>query len=93
MSYAQIESKIINIEQSLYLIQTSDLELRRVDNRKRAIFCYAGINYDLPVTDPNFDRQDTDPDHQQILCISLGEKYDPSGGNNYSCYKIVATVV
>lgn len=93
VNYAQIESKMIDIGQSLYLIQASDLQLSKVDNRRRAVFSYAGINYDLPVTDPNFEQQLMEPDNQQILCVSLGEKYDPSGGSNYSCYKIVATIL
>ena len=93
VNYAQIDSRIINIDQSLYLIQASNLRLTKVDNRRRASFSYAGINYNLPVTDPNFEQQLTEPDNQQILCVSLGEKYDPSGGNNYSCYKIVATIL
>ncbi len=91
--YTQIESKAIDIGQSLYLIQTSDLQLSKVDGRRRATFSYAGINYDLPVTDPNFEKHFVEPENQQILCVSLGEKYDPTGGNNYSCYKIVATIL
>ncbi len=93
VNYAQIESKIVDIGQSLYLIQASNLQLSKVDGRRRAAFSYAGINYDLPVTDPNFERQFIERDNQQILCVSLGEKYDPSGGSNYSCYKIVATIL
>jgi len=91
--YAQIKSRAINIRQSLYLIQVSDLQLSKIDGRRRAAFNYAGINYDLPVTDPNFEKHLAEPENQQILCVSLGEKYDPAGGNNYSCYKIVATIL
>jgi len=93
VNYAQIESGSVEIGQSLYLIQASDLKLSKVDSRRRATFRYAGVNYDLPVTDPNFERQFTEPDNQGILCVSLGEKYDPNGDNNYSCYKIVATIL
>jgi hypothetical protein len=94
VSYAQIEHKTVNIDQSLYLIRASDLRLSKVEGKRRAAFSYAGINYDLPVTDPNFEKQLIEPDNQQILCVSLGEKYDPAaGGNNYSCYKIVATIL
>ena len=92
--YAQIEARMVNIEQSLYLVQVNDLELKKSsDDKRRATFNYAGINYDLPVTDPNFERLLAEPEHQQILCISLGEKHDPAGGENYSCYKIVATIL
>lgn len=93
VSYAEIESKAIDISQSLYLIQTSNLQLSENDGKGRAAFSYAGISYDLPVTDPNFGKQLAEPENQQILCISLGEKYKPEGGNDYSCYKIVATIL
>lgn len=92
--YSQIEDKIVNIEQSLYLVQVTDLELNKThDGKKRATFNYAGNYYDLPVTDPNFEKLLTEPEYQQILCVSLGEKHDPAGGENYSCYKIVATIL
>lgn len=94
VNYAQIEANIVNIEQSLYLVQVSDLQLNKtVDGKRRAVFNYAGISYDLPVTDPNFEKLLDDPQYQQILCVSLAEKYDPAGGVNYSCHKIVATVL
>ena len=93
VNYSKIESRIIDITQSLYLIQVSELQLSKIDGRRRATFNYAGINYDLPVTDPNFEKQLVEPKNQQILCVSLGEKYDPVGDNNYSCYKIVATIL
>lgn len=93
VNYAQIESKTIDIRQSLYLIQASNLRLSKTQGKRRAVFNYAGIEYDLPVTDPDFEKHRAKPEHQQILCVSLGEKYDPSGGNNYLCYKIVATIL
>lgn len=91
--YAQIENRTIDIAQSLYLIQASNLKLSKIDGKRRATFSYAGINYDFPVTDPNFDKQLVESKNQQILCVSLGERYKPKDGNNYSCYKIVATIL
>ena len=93
VEYSEIENKNIHIDQSLYLIQTSELQLSKVGDKRRATFNYAGIKYDLPVTDPKFDEQLATPENQQILCISLGEKFIPAGSNNYSCYKIVATIL
>lgn len=93
VNYAEIENKTIDISQSLYLIKVSNLQLSKVDGKRRASFCYANVNYDFPVTDTNFEQQLKKPDNQQILCISLGEKFDPSGGSDYSCYKIVATIL
>ena len=94
VNYTQIEANIVNIEQSLYLVQVNNLQLSKtIDSKRRATFSYAGIGYDLPVTDPNFEKLLAEPQYQQILCVSLGEKYDPAGGENYSCYKIVATIL
>jgi hypothetical protein len=92
VSYAQIEGGAIKIQQSLYLIQADNLQLKMIDGKRRAIFNYADINYNLPVTDPNFENRLSNPDNRGILCISLGEKFDPYGGENYSCYKIVASI-
>jgi len=93
VNFAQIEAKLIHIEQSLYLVKVDNLQLRKtMEHKRRASFSYAGNNYDLPVTDPNFEQLLAEPNHQQILCVSLAEKYDPAGGDNYSCYKIIATI-
>jgi len=94
VAFSQIESGAVNIEQSLYLVKVSDLTIyKTIDNRRRASFSYNGNSYDLPVTDPNFENHLQNPQHQNVLCVSLGEKYDPDGGENYSCYKIVATII
>ena len=93
VNFAQIEARLIDIEQSLYLVKVDNLELfKAMNNKRRAIFTYAGIRYDLPVTDPNFYRLLAEPQYQQVLCVSLGEKFDPAGGNNFSCYKIIAAI-
>ena len=83
-----IESGQKKIEQSLYLVKVDNLKLfkNRYDKR-RAIFEYGGISYDLPVTDRNFDQiQEGGRNLQGILCLSLGEPFD-----GY-CYKIVAGI-
>ncbi len=94
VAFSQIENGTIQIAQSLYLAKVDNLEIyKNMDNKRRASFSYNGNNYDLPVTDPNFESHLQNPQHQSILCVSLGEKYDPAGGKNYSCYKIVATII
>jgi hypothetical protein len=93
VSYFEIETGAINISQSLYLVRVEDLQLNVIDGKRRAIFKYSGISYNLPVTDPHFEEQMNQPNNQGILCVSLGEKFDPMGGGNYSCYKIVATIL
>lgn len=94
VDFSQIENGTINIEQSLYLVKVVDLEIyKNTDNKRRASFLYNGNNYDLAVTDPNFENHVQNPQHQSVLCVSLGEKYDPAGGENYFCYKIVATII
>ena len=87
-------AQVINITHSLYLVKVCDLHLFRTsEGKRRARFNYAGICYNLPVTDPNFEQHLVKPEHREILCVSLGEKYDPAGGENYSHYKIVATIL
>jgi len=83
-----IESNYIHIQQSLYLVQAQNISLYYDGERKRrASFKYNGIDYDLPVTDPEFyNIVNEDKDFKGILCISLGEEY-----HGY-CYKIVATI-
>ncbi len=88
VNYAQIENKTIKINQSLYLVKLEDLQLSKTsDNKRRAIFKYRGINYDLAVTDPNFKNYKVEEKQYHILCISLGEKF-----HGY-CYKIVAAIL
>ena len=94
VDFSQIKYGEMQITQSLYLVKVDDLHFyRNTENKRRASFYYNMNNYVLPVTDPNFDMLLNNPKHQSILCISLGEKYDPNGGDNFSCYKIVATIL
>ncbi len=88
VSYQQIQSGQVKIPQSLYLVQVDALNLYRNQHDKRRVsFSYNGINYDLAVTDPNFDKMLANASELMgILCVSLGEKFE---GN---CFKLVATV-
>lgn len=86
--HASIVLGQIVIEQSLYLIAVNNLNLyiNQYDKR-RASFSYDGINYDLAVTDPNFDRiAQNNEVVRSILCVSLGEEYQDN------CFKLVATI-
>lgn len=92
--FSDIENGTIQIPQSLYLVKVDNLILYMTTfNKRRASFRYSGNNYDLPVTDPNFDSLLQNPQHQSIVCVSLGEKFIPEGSEVYSCYKIVATII
>lgn len=77
-----------DINQSLYLVKVDDLHLSKNDEgKRRATFSYKNINYELPVTDPNFDNiQRNEIEIKDIICVSLGENF-----NGY-CYKLLATV-
>jgi hypothetical protein len=88
LEFALIENHSISIQQSLYLIIVDNLELyMNTMNKRRASFIYKNVNYDLSVTDPNFDNiLNNGQNLQNILCVSLGENF-----NGY-CYKIVATI-
>ena len=86
--HASILSRQTVIGQSLFLIAVDNLNLYKNQfDRRRASFSYRGIDYDLAVTDPNFDRiTQNDEVLGGVICVSLGEEYQ---GN---CYKLVATV-
>lgn len=88
VSYQEIINGNLKIDQSLYLVKVENLTLYVNDyNKRRASFTYNNIAYELPVTDPMFDKIISN--NQQlsgILCISLGECF------NDNCYKIVATI-
>ena len=86
--YSNIANRQIVISQSLYLVQAENLTLYYIENHKRrAKFNYNNIGYDLPVTDPEFDKIISEERSiSGIICISLGEEF-----NGY-CYKIVATI-
>jgi len=88
VDYRMIQHRDIQIDQSLYLVEVSNLNLYLNNyDKRRASFIYSGNQYDLAVTDPNFDTLIQDSSElQSILCISLGEEFE---GN---CYKLVATI-
>lgn len=99
--------------QSLYLIRPVGLHYRIWEEinpfrghrhkQRRALFTYAGIQYDLPITDPTMDRRyftpfpalnqpprDIAPSNPDrcLLVVSLGAPF--TDGNHY---KLVATVI
>ena len=86
--HASILSGQIKIDQSLYLVAVDNLNLYKNQyDKRRASFMYRGINYDLSVTDPNFDRITQNNEAiKGIICVSLGEEFQGS------CFKIVVTV-
>lgn len=88
VSYSRVMNGDITIEQSLYLVKVELLQLYINNyNKRRAKFTYNNIGYDLPVTDPQFNKIiSNNTELQGILCISLGECFN----DNY--YKIVATI-
>ncbi|CAM3031186.1 dual OB domain-containing protein [Vibrio rarus] len=88
VDYQAIVRGQITIGNSLQLIKVEDLLLYIDDyERRRASFSYNGIEYNLAVTDPSFNRYVNDQsDLIGILCISLGEEFH---GN---CYKLVAAI-
>lgn len=89
VDYSAIATNQLKIEQSLYLIKVENVKLHLTADAKRRIsFTYNGNDYNLPATDPQFDKLlNGDISHSGILCVSLGEAF-----NGY-CYKIVATIL
>lgn len=86
--HTDIISCQIVVKESLYLVAVDNLTLyKNKYDKRRASFSYNGTNYDLAVTDPNFDKIiQNNNTVKGVLCVSLGEEYQ-----GY-CYKIVATI-
>lgn len=82
------ESQIGNVSNSLCLVYVQNLHLFHQNNKRRASFCYNGVDYNLAVTDPNFDNiiQNCDKFQTAVLCVSLGEVFE----GNY--YKLIASI-
>lgn len=85
--YENISNGNIKINNSLYLIRAEKATpYLNSYGKRRLSFLYNTLNYDLPVTSPNFDNIEKKEYESIYLCISLGESYE---GN---CYKIVANI-
>lgn len=86
--FANIENGFVKIEQSLYLVSVDNLNLNKTElGKRRANFMYNGIQYNLAVTDPQFDSiLSENKEIKNILCVSLAEKF------NNNCYKVVAHI-
>lgn len=86
---SMISVGLITIQQSLYLIYAPDFNLyRNEENKRRISLSCNGSNYDLPVTDPNFDAfLNGEKESHGFVCVSLGEEY------NGRHYKIAATLI
>jgi hypothetical protein len=88
LSAFDIENGLVEIKQSLYLVRVENMNFYMSDRQKnRVSFLYNRIEYDLPVTDPNFRRYSNEKANRHgFLCISLGENFQGFH------YKIVATI-
>lgn len=88
--FERIRSQNISIEQSLYLVKVSALNLYfNQNNRMRASFSYNGLNYDLAVTCRNSkDIYLNQRSLMGVLCISLGEPWE----RDNCCYKLAAAI-
>lgn len=90
VAFSDIESGQIIINQSLFLVNVSQLNLYKNGTHRRAKFVYNGASYDLAVTCPQFDQFlgfATEVNlGDRIVCISLGESF-----MGY-CYKLIASI-
>ncbi|PRI17396.1 dual OB domain-containing protein [Pectobacterium versatile] len=88
ISYKEIQDGNIIITASLFLIMaTKAMAYTTQFGKRRLSFTYNELQYDLPVTSPNFDNMEKNKEFDSIyLCISLGEPYLGD------CYKIVANI-
>lgn len=83
---------------SLYLIWVDEVKVYKRSGRamrRRAVFEYKGIVYDLSLTDPAFKHLEGERVFKdRYLCVSLGEPYDFDDFLSESfCYKIVAAII
>lgn len=82
--------------QSLYLIRVEGVRVYKRGSqtmRRRAVFEYKGIEYDLPLTDPMFKELKDDILEDKYLCVSLGEPFYGDSSDDGFCYKIVAAII
>ena len=98
--YSEIEDGNMTIEQSLYLVKVSKLQVysRTLDSEKtqiRASFYYKENYYDLSLTDPYSEEHRNRTHYQEeVLCVSLaGKKFKPRGDTNYYYFKIAAALI
>lgn len=90
VAFGDIESGRVIINQSLFLVKVSQLNLYKNGTHRRANFVYNGVPYDLAVTCPQFDfflgAATAVNLGDRIVCISLGESF-----MDY-CYKLIASI-
>jgi hypothetical protein len=87
VTYTQIRLGTIKIDKSLYLVKVDNIQLYMKDDKRKISFTYNELDYELPVTDPNFYKLVNDfSGIRGVICVSLGEDYQ-----GY-CYKLVATI-
>lgn len=93
VAYNRIETKKLQISQSLYLIAVEKIHIYWRDRsqwnqnpQRRGKFIYNKVEYDLAITDPNFETYEEQDLSYKYLCISL------SGQFNGFCYKIIASI-
>lgn len=89
VNYSEITTGAFKIEQSLYLVKVQNVTFHvTADAKRRVLFDYNNNRYNLPVTDPQFNKLlSGEVQHNDILCVSLAGNYEGS------CYKIVATIL
>ena len=88
VSDMDIQTGVIEIRQSLYLIAVSNMRFHRnAHDKRRVSFAYNGQHYDLSSTCPSYDRcEEGTMVPNGYICVSLGEDY--RGAH----YKIVASI-
>ena len=99
--YSEIKDGNMTIEQSLYLVKASELQLypRTLYSERiqmRVSFSYKRERYDLSLTDPAFKEPRDWPHYQKegVLCVSLaGEKFESPKDMNYYYFKIAAALI
>lgn len=89
ISFDLIQNNQIIIKNSLSLIWVDKLEILIEPNshKKRGVFKYNNKEYNLAITDPNFENNNQKIFENIYLCISLGEPF------HGFCYKLIACII
>lgn len=100
VNYSVFEHGLIDDHQSLYLIHVDSITYKVILNgggyqRLKGTFEYNDQEYSFNVTDPEYCKYkngplgDTFTEFDKYLCLSLGEKFEPTG----QCYKLIASII
>jgi len=92
--YSWVQEKKLHVTQSLYLIFIEKIHVywkyrdeQGKNPQRRWKFSYRKIDYDFPITDPQFAKYEPHDLANKFLCVSLSASF------HGFCYKIIASML